>query len=414
MNPLSHSTRPFSNGLTILAVASGLLCTTIQPANSADWRQFRGNAANSVAVGEQLPTELSGETIAWQVDLPGRGLSSPIIVRDQVIVTASSGYSQDRLRILSFNAKSGALNWERQFEATGRTVCHDKMCVATPTPASDGQHIFAFYSSNDMICLDMSGNLQWYRGLGSEFPNASNSLGMSSSPIVVGSTVIAQVESDAEAFAIGIDTVSGETKWQIDRPRKANWTSPTILSTDGGLQLALLQSSAGVTAIDPETGTTAWEYDNGASTIPSSTVANGAVIIPSHGLTVLKPGSDSFAELWNASNLSPGTSSPVVAEDLAFSVNSAGVVSAADIESGKRLWQLRLKGPFSGTPLASNGHLFFFNESGLAFVVKAERDKGEIISQLDLTETILCSPAASDNALYIRSDGHLWKFADSQ
>ena len=97
---------------------------------------------------------------------------------------------------------------------------------------------------------------------------------------------------------------------------------------------------------------------------------------------------------------------------MTFSVNSAGAMSAGDIETGERLWQLRLKGPFSGTPVAANGHLFYFNEKGLAFVVKPTREKGEIVSELDLAETILSSPAVADNALYIRSDGHLWKFAN--
>ena len=47
---------------------------------AADWRQFRGNAANSVAVGESLPTELSGETIAWKtfVLFDNNGVSSQI------------------------------------------------------------------------------------------------------------------------------------------------------------------------------------------------------------------------------------------------------------------------------------------------------------------------------------------------
>ncbi|MCA9049238.1 MAG: pyrrolo-quinoline quinone, partial [Planctomycetaceae bacterium] len=75
-----------------------VLCPAlVQSACAADWRQFRGNDANSVAVGQELPTELSGETIAWKADLPGRGLSAPIIIGDQVILTASSGYDQDRL-----------------------------------------------------------------------------------------------------------------------------------------------------------------------------------------------------------------------------------------------------------------------------------------------------------------------------
>lgn len=384
---------------------------------AGEWRQFRGNGANSVAVGESLPTELSGGTIAWKVELPGRGLSGPIAVGQQLLLTASSGYTQDRLHILSFDADTGELQWERQFQATGRTGCHEKMCVATPTPASDGERVFAFYSSNDLICTDLAGNLQWYRGLGAEYPNASNSLGMSSSPIVVGTTVIAQVESDAEAFAIGVDPVTGETKWKIDRPRKANWTSPTILpGTAGQPDLALLQSASGLTAVDPDTGTVVWEFSGGASTIPSSAVIDGIVFIPSNGLTTVKPAADgaSVQEVWNASTLAPSTSSPVVMDGMTFTVNRAGALAAGDVQTGERIWQLRLQGPFSGTPIASNGHLFFFNEKGLAFVVKPSKESGEIVSELDLGETILCSPAASDNALYVRSDGHLWKFAEQR
>ena len=384
-------------------------------ADAGDWRQFRGNLGNSVAKGENLPTELSGGNIAWKVELPGRGVSSPIAAKGQILLTASSGYAQDRLHVMSFDAATGELQWDRQFEATGRTGCHEKMCVATPTPASDGERVFAFYSSNDLICTDMAGNLQWYRGLGSEYPNASNSLGMSSSLIVIGTTVIAQVESDAEAFAIGVDAETGETKWKIDRPRKANWTSPTILpATNSSPALALLQSSKGLVAVDPETGTVVWEFTDGASTIPSSSVIDGTIFIPSKGLTTVKPAADgkSLEQIWNSSNLSPSTPSPVVLNGLTFTVNSAGALSAGNIETGQRVWQLRLKGPFSGTPVVSNGHLFFFNEKGLAFVVKPSADKGEIVSELDLGETILCSPAASNNALFIRSDGHLWKFSE--
>jgi outer membrane protein assembly factor BamB len=406
--------RQLKKSLLVAACVAVAACSVSDRLAAADWLQFRGNRANSVAGSESLPTELSGRNMAWKVELPGRGLSGPIVVGDRVFVTASSGYTEGRLHVLSFDAATGKMQWERQFEATGRTGCHSKMCVATPTPASDGQRVFAFYSSNDLICTDLDGNLQWYRGLGEEFPNASNSLGMSSSPIVIGPTVIAQVESDAEAFAIGIDTVSGMTKWKIDRPRKANWTSPAILpGVDGRPTLALLQSSQGISAVDPETGKVMWEFNDGASTIPSATVVGGSVVIPSNGLTVVTPAVDgTVEEVWNASNLSPGTASPVVMDGMTFTVNSAGALAAGDVESGDRLWQLRLRGPFSSTPLASNGYLFFFNEDGFATVVKATKEAGEIVSELDLGETILCSPAAANNALYVRSDRHLYKFAE--
>lgn len=382
---------------------------------SADWRQFRGNEANSVAIGESLPTELSGSSIAWKSALPGRGLSGPIVVGNKVFVSASSGYSQDRLHVLCIDAVSGQKKWERQFGATGRTMTHDKMCNATPTMTSDGDRVVAFYSSNDLVCLNLDGQLQWFRGLGSEFPNASNSLGMSSSPIILGSTLVVQVESDAEAFACGIDVISGETKWKIERPRAANWTSPTMLpATNDHPALALLQSSKGLAAVDPETGTIVWNFEKGASTIPSATVSAGAVVIPSNGLTAIRPSAGSFEELWNASELSPSTSSPVVLDGKAFVLNSAGVLSAGDAIDGQRRWQLRLRGKFSSTPIAAGGHLYAFSEEGTAFVVKPDEDKGTIVSELDLGETILCSPAAADGALYVRSDQHLIKMVKPQ
>jgi outer membrane protein assembly factor BamB len=410
MNNRMTGQRVFSVlGLMVAAFSASM--TDVQ---SADWRQFRGTATNSVAVGESLPTELSRETINWEVELPGRGLSGPIIVDGQVVITASSGYSDDRLHIISMDASTGQQQWARQFAATGRTSAHPKMCMATPTPASDGKRIFAMYSSNDFICTDMNGNLQWYRGLGEEFPNASNSLGMSSSPIVMGNTVIAQVESDAEAFVIGVDVVSGETKWRLDRQRKSNWTSPTVLPTDGNRPaLVLLQSFAGITAVNPEIGAELWTYGDGASTVPSATVSDGQIIVPSNGLTILQPSLDgaSYEMVRNVKNAKPATASPIVLGGMMFSLNGSGVLSAASVHTGNRLWQLRLHGRFSSTPVVANGHLYCFSEKGMATVVRPTEDDGAIVSQLDMTETILCSPAVANDALYVRSDGHLWKLS---
>jgi len=223
--------RPVASDVISAVVCSVLFSVSVQ---AGDWKQFRGNEANSVASGESLPTELSGSTIAWKAALPGRGVSGPVIVDGRVFVSASSGYTQNRLHVISIDAGNGMQLWERQFYAAGRTQTHEKMANATPTMASDGQRVFAFFSSNDLFCLDLKGRLLWYRGLGREFPNASNSLGMSSSPIVVGSVLVVQVESDAEAFACGVDVITGETRWQIQRPRAANWTSPALIPGRAG------------------------------------------------------------------------------------------------------------------------------------------------------------------------------------
>jgi len=389
----------------------------IPVAQAEDWLQFRGTLCDGIAAEANLPKEWDAEkNIAWKVPLAGRGLSGPIIVNNRIYLTSSEGFSQHRLNVLCFDIETGDEVWKRSFQATGRTVCHNKMCVATPTPCSDGERIFAFYSSNDVACLDLDGNLLWYRGLTFDYPNASNSLGMSSSPIVVGNTAIFQVECDADSFAFGLDVATGKTLWKIDRPRKANWSSPILYPVSSSKQpeFALLQSSTGLDAVSPASGKTVWSYNDGASSIPSSVVSGDTIYVPSNGLTAITPHeSSSSPELvWQVENMEPGTPSPCVWDGKVFTINRSGVIACGDIEKGKRIWQLRLKGRFSSSPIVAGGLIYVFNEEGTGFVVDPSGKKGKIVSRNDLGEIILCTPAVSGNALFVRSDDTLWKIAE--
>jgi outer membrane protein assembly factor BamB len=386
------------------------------PITADDWRQFRGNDSTAISTGKHLPVKWSAtENIAWKASLPGRGISSPIIVGGRVFVTCSSGYRQDRLHVLCFDESTGTLRWERQFTATGRTMTHPKTCNAAPTPASDGQHVLALYSSNDLVCLDLDGNLQWYRGLTYDHPNVSNSLGMASSPVVVGRTLVAQIENDSESLATGVDIATGVSKWTINRPKRANWTSACTLTQGKNADdtLVLLQSSAGLAAVVPETGKVVWSYNDGASTIPSSVVAEGIVYIPSHGITAVRPpeGSANLEVLWQGGKLGPATPSPLVYDGRLYTVNNAGVLICADTKTGDEKWKLRLTGPFSGSPVAGGGHLYFFNEKGEGQVVKPGDDSGELVATNDLSESFLCTPAVANGAIYMRSDKTLWKIS---
>ena len=380
---------------------------------NADWTSFRGSAGNGFANEPGLPTKLDGEkSIAWKVGLPGRGLSSPIVVGDSVFLTASSGPREERLHVFAINAKNGETIWERQFQATGRTVCHKKTCVAAPTAVSDGKVVVAQFSSNDVFCLDLAGNLKWLRGLTLDYPNAANSLGMSSSPVIADGVFVTQVENDADSFSAGLDLETGKTLWRKSRPKGANWTSPTVLKGGKGEELVVLQSGKGLLVIEPKTGKDRWKYEEGAATIPSTTVMGDSLFIPSNGLTAVKPREDgrSHTQLWRANKLAPGTASPVVTGDKIYVLNKANVLTSANPSNGELGWRLRLKGPFSGSPVANKTHFYVFSENGLGQVVDLSGEEGKVVSTVDLKETILCTPAISGNALYIRSDAHLWKF----
>ncbi|MGE0758073.1 MAG: PQQ-binding-like beta-propeller repeat protein [Pirellulaceae bacterium] len=381
----------------------------------ADWRQFRGNYGASAAAGAAPPSSWSDdENVAWKVDLVGRGPSSPIVVQGRVYVTCSDGARQDRLLVLCFDAATGQRLWRREFWATGRTMTHPTSAVAAPTPASDGERIFAFFSSNDLICLDLDGNLLWYRGLAYDFPKAGNDVGMSSSPTVVGDTVVVQIENQGDSFAAGLDAASGETKWRVDRTKAANWASPMALprSVDGR-SAVLLSDSKSLQALDAADGRELWSYELKCSSIPSVVATPQRIIVPGGGLTVLElpEGATAPALLWQSNRLNASQASPIVGDRFVLTMNGAGVLTCADLQDGKILWQLRVGGTHWATPVLAGDLLYCFNQDGEARVVKISDAKGEVIHSVQLGEKIQGSPAIVDGALYVRSDKHLWKVA---
>ncbi len=187
----------------------------------ADWRGFRGDGG-SVAARQRPPAKWNaetGENVAWKITPPGRGVSGPIVVGDNVIVTSSNGPREGRLHVSCFDAVTGKERWGRQFWATGSTLCHPMSAVACNTPVSDGERIYAQFSSNDLVCLDLSGNLIWFRGLNFDYPAARHDAGMASSPVVVGDTLVVQVESQGESFAAGLDKYTGQDRWRLERSK---------------------------------------------------------------------------------------------------------------------------------------------------------------------------------------------------
>jgi len=386
----------------------GIACALVTSVCGADWRQFRGNDCDAVA--KTGPASL--DKTVWSTPLTGRGISGPIVVGDLAIVTASSGHDQDRLHVIACHTADGKIRWDRQFWATGRTQCHPKMAVATPTPASDGTHIIGFYSSNDLACLDHEGKLLWYRGLTYEHPKASNSLGMSSSPIVIDGTVVVQVETDDESFAMGVDIETGQTRWKLERPQRACWTSPVILhGTNGRPNLVLLQSSEGLAAVHPKTGKVAWNYPGGASTVSSSAAAGETIYVPSHGLTALVVGAadSQLPYRWRRTEVSPAMPSPTFYEDRVYSITGGPILVATDAKTGKLAWRLRLKGTFYASPLAADGKLYVINDDGFGQIIKLDQNRGNVESERELKESVMGTPALSDGALYIRTEEHLWK-----
>jgi len=378
-----------------------------------DWVQFRGPAGSGIAVGGSVPQEIAADkNIAWRADLIGRGLSSPIVVAGRVIVTASSGARQDRLSVLAFDVQTGKRIWLRTFWATGPTDSHPKSCMAAPTPVSDGKLVVALFATNDLVCLDLNGNVRWLRSLYEENPGASDGRGLASSPVLAGSTLVVLAESQNTSFVAGIDLHTGSDRWQVKRPREPNWTTPLVLPANGSEEpLVLVQGTTRLSAYDAATGREVWALARGSHPIASSCLSGNRLFVPGDkGLVAfeLLPGNAPPRLLWEKIKLNPSTASPLVKGDRIYCLRGP-ILVVGDARTGEMISQVRLKGDFSSSPVAAGDLLYCFSEDGLAHVVRLGGGQVALVSSGSFSETILCTPAIADGALYFRSDRHLWK-----
>ncbi len=345
--------------------------------------------------------------------MPGRSVAGPIIVGDLVVSTSSSGLDGEVLHVSGVDLATGKLRWEQTFRATGRPYCHPTSANAAPSPASDGERIFAFFSSNDLICLSLEGELLWYRGLGYDYPQSGNDVGMASSPVLADGAVIVQVEAQGDSFAAAIDAETGANLWRIDRPKSANWSSPLAIRRPDDRIEVVLQSRDDVTAVDPRSGVVRWSSDEGGSAISSPTAADGMLLLPGDELIAMNIGESATAPEveWRNNKLSPRNASVVVSGDRMYSLKGS-VLVAATISDGEQIWQQRLSGLGGtwATPVIADGKLYVFDQGGIGLVVEDRGDTAETISEVELGEGVLGSPAIADGRLVVRGGRKLFCF----
>ncbi len=400
-----------------LLVCSVWICSVIF-AQAEDWRQFRGPDCRNMISGAVAPLEWSAErNIAWRVEMPGRAVNGVIVVQGRVIATSSSGPEQDRLHVWCVDDATGKVLWKRNFQATGRTATHPLSSIAAPTPASDGQFVYCLFASNDLVCLDLDGNVRWIRALGIEYPSAFDDRGLASSPIVVAGTIIVQIACQGDSLVLGIDAGSGADRWTHALAQTTAWTSPTNVNLDGNAYV-LVQSADQLQIIEPTNGRIEWSHRAAGSLIPSPCADGKRVLVAAAGQLAcfeVVLGQSEPKTLWQEQRLGPSSGSPISGGDRVFVVRGSNVLNCGSLDDGSTLWQLRLKGSrMWATPLLVGDYLYAVSVEGLVQVVDVRGEKGVLVAENDLEEETLGSPAYANGCLYWRTVGAIVKVATKE
>jgi outer membrane protein assembly factor BamB len=402
-------------GILAGAAAGLLLVLAAGPGRAGDWPQFRGPGGAGVGDETGLPDTWSAtDNVRWKADLPGRGVSSPVVAGGKVYVTACSGPRQERLHVLCFAAATGKKEWERQLWATGNTLCHPKTAMAAPTPVADGERVYALFATGDLACFDAAGDLVWYRALVRDYPTITNQVGMAASPVLYRDVLIVPMENLGDSCVLGLDRRTGRNRWKEARARDINWVTPLLVRA-GGRDEVLVQSAKELTAYDPETGSRLWEFRPAAlATIPSPVAGAGAVLLSGPQFQCLRlPGDGGRPEVvWKSVRFKSGYVTPLVDRGRLYTVNPVSMLVCGDAATGKVLWQERLglEGEVSASPVAAGGKVYVTDEKGATAVVRVG-DRPEVLATNELGEPVLATPALAAGAIFLRSDKHLYCIA---
>jgi outer membrane protein assembly factor BamB len=399
-------------------VVCAALLIYCQNSRSGEWPQWRGPRGDGTSDDSKIPIRWNEkENIAWKVAIPGKGHSSPVVWRDRVFVTTCLEKEQKRV-LVCLNRRDGKILWQRTVLIAPLEPKHSLNSFASSTPATDGRYVWVTFLNMpnfEVYCYDFDGKLIWRRSPG-EFHSKH---GFCSPPILYKDTIILNGDQDAEAYLVALDKNSGEVRWRTDRPNRVRSYCPPLVIESAGRKQLVYTGSLCTASYDPDTGKQLWLVDGPTEQfVAGMVVLNDIVFLTSgfpeyHVMAIRPDGTGNITGthvLWHEhcdASKASYVPSPIAHDRYFFLVTDNGFAYCLDAKTGKRLWQHRLGDHHSASPVSAGGLLYFPDDDGTTFVVKAT-DKFELVSRNRLEEGCRASPAISDGQIFIRTLGHLY------
>ena len=412
-----------------IILLSVTLINLLTSARAGDWPCWRGPDGLGVSSEKNLPVQWGKDkNIAWQVAIPGKGVSSPCVLDDRVYVTTQ--LPDSGLHVLAINSRSGEVIWDREI-GRGNLKANKLHNMATPTAVTDGRLklVWVMFGTGDLACLNRAGKVVWQRNLVKEYGEYKTNHGYGSSPMLEDGKLFIACMHQGQSYVLALDAKTGKNIWKKDRnlePKdeaQDSYSSPIFLRAAGRTQV-ILAGAESVNAYEPATGEQIWISGgmkvphNFGRTISGPTVGEGVLVAVASGfqnrgytLGLKTGGKGDITEshkLWTCSKFSADCPTPVIYEGNVYFIRDDGMASCLDLKTGEAHWQERLcNGNVKVSPVAGDGKIYFTSGQGNCAVVKAG-SKFEVLATNDLHEATLCTPAISRARIFLRTEGNLY------
>ena len=378
------------------------------------WPRWRGPSGQGLVRDPGYPDRWSAtDNVVWRAPVPGSGNSSPIVWDDHIFLTTGRD-GGNRLSVLAYRRSDGALRWETEVAPGPPERVHGKNGPASATPVTDGERVYASLGGRGLVALDFEGRLLWHTEIG----RVANYHGPAGSPLLYRGRLILYQDQRGGGFVAAYDAATGAQLWRTARDASVGWGTPVAIRVADRDEI-VVSSQHTVRAYDPDNGRELWSCDgNRFEVIPTPVVAAGLVFCTSGraGPTLaIRPGGRGDVTrthvAWSTPRGSPFVPSPIAYGGYLYTVNDmASIVTCFDAATGAVQWQQRLgramREGFSASPVAVDGKLFFTNDDGITFVVRAGPEF-ELLHTNDIGARTLASPALVDGRWYIRTEDEL-------
>ena len=435
-----------------------LLFALVAFGSEPHWPQFRGPSASGVGTGSPA-VEWSGESgknIQWKREIPGLAHSSPIVWGDRIFLTSAvlaageaalklglygdvtpvEGEGSQAFNLYCLDRKSGKILWQRT-TASGQPKIkrHPKSTHANPTPATDGQHVIAFFGSEGLFAFDMEGKPLWQKNFGvldsGFFRTPAAQWGFASSPVIHNGMVLIQADVQKNSFLAALDVRSGKELWRTARNDVPTFSTPAVAPyTSGGgrYEQVVVNGWKEIGGYDPSTGKQLWTLRGGGDIpVPTPVFLDGLVVITNaHGSMrpIYAVRTDAAGDItesragiaWSQDRAGNYMQTPLLHQGLAYLCFDNGVLSVYQLKTGERVYQQRLGGGtsgFSSSAVAAGGRLYITNEDGRTYVLSLGGEY-KLLAENELGETVMATAAISEGVLYIRGRKHLFAIASGR
>jgi outer membrane protein assembly factor BamB len=416
------------------------------------WTAYRGRLSSGVLDNANLPETfdlVKMINIRWKTEVPGLGLSSPVIWGNKIFITSAvsqadkDGFkpgiygditpvrdsSVHEWKVYCIDKNTGKIVWERTaYKGIPKMKRHPKSTHANTSVATDGKYVVAFFGSEGLFCYDMNGKLVWQKNFGLLrsvfFMVKSAEWEFASSPIIYNGVLIIQCDVLENSFVAAYDVKTGKELWKTQRDEYPGWCTPNIY-TNGGKTYVALNGYKNRGGYDLETGKEIWKMSGGGDIqIPTPVVGNDLIYFNSaHGrnapiiavktnavgdITLKESETSNEFIKWSLPRGGSYMHTLLLYRNHLYNVNWNGAIICLDPISGKEIYNAKLgkAKSFIASPVASDGKIYVVDEEGTVYIIE-DSTEFKLLAEIPLNDICMTAPAITDGMIIFRTQKFL-------